>query len=122
MNRLDGKSTLDGFPLLHKQLQELVVVLTVASDPADVRRLMQRLAGTAISLERLLAAEDPVILHYLRAAFTNAAQGRTDDLRSDLLDASRHLFALLKAGQAPDGVRKGSEGFTILDGLPVFHR
>ncbi|WP_414941729.1 hypothetical protein [Amycolatopsis sp. cmx-11-51] len=96
MNRIGGKLPLDGLSLLHKQLQELVVVLTVASGPADVRMLLGRLAGTAISLEQLLATEDPVILDCLRAAFVHAAWDRTDELRGDLLDASRHLFVLLK--------------------------
>ncbi|WP_409494311.1 hypothetical protein [Amycolatopsis sp. cmx-11-12] len=122
MNRLDGKSTLDGLFLLHKQLQELVVMLTVASGPADVGIFMQRLAGSAISLEQLLAAEDPAILDYLRAAFAHAALDRTDELRSDLLDASRHLFILLKARRAAEGDREASEGFTILDGPPTFRR
>lgn len=110
MNRLDGTSTLDGLSLLHKQLQQLVVVLTVASGPADVQMLLRRLAGTAVSLEQLLAARDPMILDYLRDAFAHAAREQTDELRRDLLDASRHLFVLLKAG--PDDWR--DERFTVL--------
>ncbi|UMP00085.1 hypothetical protein [Amycolatopsis sp. EV170708-02-1] len=116
MNQLDGRLTLDSLSLLHKQLQELVVMLTVASGPADVRILMQRLAGTAISLERLLAVEEPVILVYLRAAFSHAAVGRTDELRSDLLDASRHLLVLLTDGRTTEGGKEERKGFTILDG------
>lgn len=122
MNRIGGKPALDGLSLLHKQLQELVVVLTVASGPADVRMMLRQLAGTAIGLEQLLATEEPMILDCLRAAFAHAAGGRTDELRGDLLDASRHLFVLLKAREASGRVRKASEGFTFPGGESAFRR
>ncbi|MEV7548743.1 hypothetical protein AB0N89_03875 [Amycolatopsis sp. NPDC089917] len=97
MDRLDEGSSVKCLKCLHKQLQALVVVLTVVPSPADVQNMLGGLAATAAEAEPVLAEKDPEILGYLSSAFAHARHGRIDDLRADLLDASRCATAIMKA-------------------------